>query len=63
MFRFELLVGSEGWKRMMEKILDLAAEGKEVFYNEAPGKIYVPNPDGNEPFELEGIIASGYAKP
>lgn len=63
MFKFELLVGSNGWHRMMEKITDLAAEGKEVFYNEAPGKIQVPNPDGGEPIELQGIIATGYATP
>ena len=59
MFKFEVLVGSKGHEAIMSKLLDLAAEGKEVHYEEAPGAIEVKS--NGQTYKLEGMIAKGHA--
>lgn len=59
MFKFEVLVGSKSHEAIMSKLLDLAADGKEVHYEESPGSIEVES--RGHTYTLKGIIGRGHA--
>lgn len=60
MFKFEVLVGTEAHKQLLDKLTDLSAQDKEVHYEESEGSIEVKQ--GGVTHTITGIIARGQAE-